>query len=132
MYKHLIKLQNRLATKIRIHKFCRPIKYYAGVDVAFTKTQTIAAIAVLDKELRVCECVKAITKTTFPYIPGLLSFREFPAILNAFRKLTIKPDVFIIDGQGIAHPRRIGLASHIGVVLDIVTIGCAKTNYMVF
>jgi len=62
----------------------------------------------------------------------LLSFREFPAILNAFRKLIDKTDVFIIDGQGIAHPRRMGLASHIGVVLDIVTIGCAKTNYMDF
>ena len=128
MYKHLIKLQHRLASKIKIEKFSKPIKYYGGIDVAFTKQHTIAAIVVLDKDQRICEFVKAIKKTTFPYIPGLLSFREFPAIFDAFRKLAIKPDIYIIDGQGIAHPRRVGLASHIGVVLDIVTIGCAKNK----
>ena len=128
MYEHLISLQNKLASKIILKKYTTPINYYAGIDVAFTKKYTVAAIVILDKNLNVCEVYKDIKKTTFPYIPGLLSFREFPAIYGAFKKLKINPDIFIIDGQGIAHPRGLGIASHIGVVLNVVTIGCAKNK----
>jgi deoxyribonuclease V len=128
MYEHLIKLQYKLASRIIIKEYNCPIKYLAGIDVAFTKNNSVAAIVVLDRNLNVCEVAKGIKKTTFPYIPGLLSFREFPAIYDALKRLTIKPDIYIIDGQGIAHPRGLGLASHIGVVLNIVTIGCAKSK----
>jgi deoxyribonuclease V len=128
MYEHLINLQNKLASKIIFKEYTNPINYYAGVDVAFTKEYTVAAIVVLDKNLNVCEVSKGIKKTTFPYIPGLLSFREFPAIYEAFKKLKIIPDILIIDGQGIAHPRGLGIASHIGVVLNVTSIGCAKSK----
>jgi deoxyribonuclease V len=72
--------------------------------------------------------VSASRKVTFPYIPGLLSFREAPVCLAAVEKLQTQPDVFIIDGQGIAHPRRLGLATHLGLFLDKPTIGCAKSR----
>jgi deoxyribonuclease V len=128
MYEHLIRLQNKLALKIHLQSFNKPINYFGGIDVAFTKNYAVASIVVLDKNLKVCEVTNGIKRITFPYIPGLLSFREFPTIYNAFKKLTIKPDIFIVDGQGIAHPRKLGIASHIGVVLNIATIGCGKSN----
>jgi deoxyinosine 3'endonuclease (endonuclease V) len=69
-------------------------------------------------------------KATFPYVPGLLSFREAPIVLEAFRRLTTVPDVVLCDGQGLAHPRRIGLASHLGLWLEVPTIGCAKSVFL--
>ena len=74
------------------------------------------------------ETTHAIQKLSFPYIPGLLSFRESPACIEAVEKLKLEPDVFIIDGQGIAHPRRLGLAAHLGLFFDKPTIGCAKSR----
>ena len=68
-----------------------------------------------------------VAEAKFPYVPGLLSFREAPAVIEAFERLTVRPDVLVCDGQGIAHPRRLGLASHLGLWLKIPTIGCAKS-----
>ena len=122
------KLQISLSKKV----ICKdqitvPIKYVAGVDVAYTNKHSIGAVVVLDyNSMKPIETKTAITETRFPYIPTFLSFREIPPVVSAIRKLTIKPDVFLIDGQGIAHPYRLGFASHLGVILDIVTIGVAK------
>jgi deoxyribonuclease V len=104
------------------------ITYVAGVDVAYTKQHSIGAVAVLDyKTLTVVEAETAKVKTRFPYIPTLLSFREIPPALAAIRKLKTKPDVFLVDGQGRAHPYRLGFASHLGLLLDKTTIGVAKS-----
>lgn len=103
----------------------------AGTDCAFTadKKKILCCAVVLEyPNLNVIEIVHSIQKTTFPYIPGLLSFREAPACLAAVEKLKHKPDLFMVDGQGIAHPRRLGLAAHLGLFFDKPTIGCAKSR----
>jgi len=107
------------------------LKTIAGCDVEYDKdSDTIAgAIAVLDLHTRqVIEYATHVMKATFPYVPGLFSFREMPPVLEAFRKLNIKPDLIVCDGQGISHPRRFGFACHLGIELNIPTIGCAKTR----
>lgn len=80
------------------------------------------------KTLEITVSVKAYRKTSFPYIPGLLSFREIPVILDAFSCLPARPDLLFVDGQGIAHPRRLGIAAHLGVLLDMPAIGVAKSR----
>lgn len=113
----------------RENEVFRP-KLVAGVDISAPRFQgrVRGAVAVLSyPELELVE-VGAVRQTVdFPYIPGLLSFREAPVILAAYGKLRSKPDLVLVDGQGIAHPRRFGLASHLGVLLDVPTIGCAKS-----
>jgi deoxyribonuclease V len=129
--KKAIKLQKSLARQVRQRRFNKKLKTIAGIDCAFTadKKNIIACIVVLSaKTFENIETVYAIQPVTFPYIPGLLSFREAPACLAAAEKLTVIPDCFIIDGQGIAHPRRLGLACHLGLFLDVPTIGCAKSR----
>jgi deoxyribonuclease V len=109
------------------------VRHVAGVDVGFEDNYTItqAAVAVLSfPELQLVETAIAQIPTTFPYIPGFLSFREIPAILKALEKLTIVPDLILCDGQGIAHPRRCGIACHLGVLIDVPTIGVAKTLFV--
>ena len=104
--------------------------FVAGVDISSADSDGVArgAIVVLSyPELAVVETETAEDRLTFPYIPGLLSFRESPLILAACQKLSNTPDLILVDGQGIAHPRRIGLASHLGLLLDLPTIGCAKS-----
>lgn len=107
------------------------VRLVAGVDVSVKDNVSQAAVVVLRfPELDVIETVLAKRPTPFPYIPGLLSFREGPVLEEAFQKLQHEPDVFIFDGMGIMHPRRIGIASHMGVWLQKPTIGCGKTYFL--
>ncbi|AFZ59331.1 deoxyribonuclease V [Anabaena cylindrica FACHB-243] len=120
-------LQNQVITTDVLNE---PIKYVAGVDMGFVEDGTIsrAAVAVLSfPDLQVVETSLAYRPTTFPYIPGFLSFREIPALLDALEKIQTIPDIILCDGQGIAHPRRLGIACHLGVIVDIPTIGVAKS-----
>ena len=104
------------------------IRYVAGVDVAYSAKFSVGAIAVLDyASLALVESTTAKVRTLFPYIPTLLSFREIPPSIASVRKLRLQPDVFLVDGQGIMHPYRLGFASHLGVVFNVPTIGVAKT-----
>jgi deoxyribonuclease V len=101
----------------------------AGVDVGFRGDIARAAVVVLSfPGLEPVEVARGEAELTFPYVPGLLTFREGPSVLAALEKLTTWPDLFIFDGQGLAHPRRIGLAAHMGVILDHPSIGCAKSR----
>ncbi|MBS7636060.1 endonuclease V [Candidatus Bathyarchaeota archaeon] len=107
----------------------KKIGYVAGVDVAYAKNLAISAVVVLEYDvLELVEAQTAICKVAFPYIPTLLSFRELPPTLMCIRKLKVQPDVFLVDGQGYAHPYRCGFASHLGVVLGKPTIGVAKSR----
>lgn len=107
-----------------------PVRYVAGVDVGFEKEGTVtrAAVVVLSfPDLKPVEDVLTRRPTSFPYVPGLLSFREMPALLDALAQLRITPDLILCDGQGIAHPRRFGIACHIGVVTGLPTLGVGKS-----
>jgi len=126
-----IALQKKLASRIRQDKTLDNFRYIAGVDVSTHRLheEGTAAVVVLSyPELELLEESKVCGKVDFPYIPGLLSFREAPLILEAFRKLSITPHLVLVDGQGIAHPRRFGIAAHLGLLLDVPTIGCAKSR----
>jgi deoxyribonuclease V len=126
-----ITIQENLSKQVITEdKFLEPISYVAGVDMGFEDDGTIsrAAVAVLSfPDLQVVETTLARRPTSFPYIPGFLSFREIPAVLDALEKIQTVPDIILCDGQGIAHPRRFGIASHLGVILDMPTIGAAKS-----
>ena len=124
-------LQESLASKVKFIPLKEQPKLIAGIDCAFSKDgkKIIAAVVVLKlPNFTPVETTTAWRKVTFPYIPGLLSFREAPVCIAAVEKLKTKPDLFIIDGQGIAHPRRLGLAAHLGLFFDKPTIGCAKSR----
>jgi deoxyribonuclease V len=122
-------IQISLRDKVKIIPFKKPPQYIASVDAAFTYNKVIAVACIYKyPELSPLEHEIAIGKATFPYVPGYLTFREGPAIIEAINSLSIKPDLILVDGQGIAHPKGIGIASHIGVLLNIPTIGCAKSR----
>jgi deoxyribonuclease V len=119
----------RLQVSRKNCKELKRIRCVAGVDCAFRNNQAIAAASVLDFDtLELLEVAVVEKPLEFPYVPGLLTFRECPAILAAIELLMVKPDLVMVDGQGIAHPRRIGIAAHLGVLLDKPTIGCAKSR----
>jgi deoxyribonuclease V len=123
-------IQLRLAAQVSRSGEVGTPHFIAGVDISADKGQGVAtgAVVVLQyPELRVMETKVLSDKLNFPYIPGLLSFREAPLILAVCQQLTVTPDLILVDGQGIAHPRRMGLASHIGLLLNSPTIGCAKS-----
>ena len=122
-------LQNKLRTQVISTDQFGTINTVAGVDIGLKKDTAIASVVVLSfPELQVVDSVLTASPVRFPYIPGLLSFREIPPLLTAFEQLQTIPDMVIVDGQGIAHPRRFGLASHLGLILDKPTIGCAKSR----
>ncbi|EAW38967.1 deoxyribonuclease V [Lyngbya sp. PCC 8106] len=128
-----IPIQNQLKSLVVTTDQFESIQYVAGVDVGFLDNYTIsqAAVAVLSfPDLQLQEQAISQRQTTFPYIPGFLSFREVPVILDALEKLTIIPDIIICDGQGIAHPQRFGLACHLGVLINLPTIGVAKSIFI--
>jgi len=125
-----IEIQKIMAERIKKKGVPGKVEYIAGMDISVGRDRELAtaAIVVLKyPELEKVEVVIEQGKLTMPYIPGLLSFREAPLLIRAARKLSVEPDLIMVDGQGIAHPRRIGLASHIGLLVGKPTIGCAKT-----
>lgn len=123
------KIQERFSGRVRLTPLRRPLRTVAGVDASFRDRETIAAVVVFDyKGLWMIDKSCYVTETVFPYIPGYLSFREGPAIISAVKGLGYTPDILIFDGQGIAHPRRFGIASHMGVMLGRPSIGCAKSR----
>ena len=125
-----VRIQEGLRKRVLIKdQLPQRIRTIAGVDQSFRGKKVISCIVVLEyPDMRPIEKKFAVLEVDFPYIPGLLTFREGPSILKAYEKLKNKPDILLIDGQGIAHPRGIGIASHIGVVLDKPTIGVAKSR----
>lgn len=122
--------QRELKAQVSTKNGFGEIKAIAGVDVSFPRKDIArAAVVVLGfPNLKLVDQARAEVEVSFPYIPGLLAFREGPAVIAAFEKLKTEPDLIIFDAQGLAHPRRLGLASHLGVLLDKPSIGCAKSK----
>jgi deoxyribonuclease V len=126
-----IAIQQQLRGEVVREDRLGPVRHVAGVDVGFEEEGAItrAAVAVLDfSSLDMVDHAIFRTPTRFPYVPGLLSFREVPAVIGALEKLIVIPDLLLCDGQGIAHPRRFGIASHLGLLCGIPSIGVAKTR----
>lgn len=122
-----IAIQHSLAGKVSLMPWLGEVKVVAGVDMSAKDVARAAVVILSYPELEVLEVERAEKPLSFPYVPGLLSFREGPAILAAFDKVQRWPDLVFFDGQGIAHPRKIGIAAHMGVLLDLPTIGVAKS-----
>lgn len=122
-------LQRLLSERIILSDRFSAIKFIGGVDTSFSRDgRVLSVIVVMEFEsLKLVTISYHLDTVKFPYIPGFLSFREGPSIIDAWEKIKIKPDILLVDGQGYAHPRHLGIASHIGVVLNIPTIGCAKS-----
>jgi len=124
-------IQLRFAGQLVLSGNPRDVKRVAGTDVSVISQSgsARAVVVVLDyPSLALVDLAAIEGKPLFPYVPGLLSFREIPLLAQAFERLTIEPDLVIVDGQGYAHPRRFGLASHLGLLLDRPTVGCAKSR----
>jgi deoxyribonuclease V len=125
-----VALQKELAARVDTRTPLAGYELVAGADVSndrFSETLYALVVVLRASDWSVVEVQGAVRESTFPYVPGLLSFREAPALLEAFAKLKTTPDVVVIDGQGIAHPRRLGIASHVGLWLQVPCLGCAKS-----
>jgi deoxyribonuclease V len=125
-----VELQKSLRERVRLRPLTKKIRTIAGADISFNNFEptVYAGIVVLKlPTLEVVEEVGVVSETKFPYVPGLLSFRESPSVLEAWAKLKTEPDAVMFDGQGIAHPRRVGIASHVGLLINRPTLGCAKS-----
>lgn len=128
--KEAIQIQENLKNRLILKKTFSKLETIGGGDVAYSKNWNIlvGAMVVLSfPEMKPIDMATACGESSFPYIPGLFSFRETPILIRAYQGLRVKPDLLILEGHGIAHPRRLGLASHLGLWLDLPTIGCAKT-----
>jgi deoxyribonuclease V len=128
--KEAVLLQKKLRENIRLEPLAKKINYIGGADVSmnlFAKNGFAGFVTLSYEDLILVDHFVVKDKIEFPYIPGLLSFREIPMLLKAWEKLKIKPDVIIVDGVGIAHPRRMGIATHLGLILGVPTIGCSKS-----
>ncbi|MFB0566512.1 MAG: endonuclease V [Candidatus Aminicenantaceae bacterium] len=131
----LAKLQERLASKVSLVPDIHKVNFIAGADFNYDKKEKyVGASIVIYKipEFEIVEISQTTRKVRIPYIPTFLAFREGPVFFDAFRRIKKKPDVTLIDGNGIAHPRKMGLATYGGVILDIVTIGCAKNPFFLY
>jgi deoxyribonuclease V len=131
--KAAIALQKELASRVVRRGKVNKIRFVAGCDVSsslFSRRARAGVVLLSFPDLATVEEVVAEGEIAFPYVPGLLTFREGPLALRAFSKLSRRPDVVFFDGQGIAHPRRLGLASHLGLLLDLPAVGCAKSLYI--
>jgi deoxyribonuclease V len=124
-------LQRELAGRVDVRAPLTRCDLIAGADISYNRFSTTFYASVVVLRFDTCEIVEtqdAVGEVSFPYVPGLLSFREAPVLLEAFAKVRSEPDAVMLDGQGIAHPRRLGLASHIGLWLERPCIGCAKSR----
>jgi deoxyribonuclease V len=124
-----VEIQNRLRGRVERRPRLGALRRVAGIDISVKDGRARAAVVVLTfPDLETAEASVVERPCRFPYVPGLLAFREAPSILAAFRRLRTRPDFLLFDGQGIAHPRRFGIAAHLGVLLDLPSIGCAKSR----
>lgn len=121
------RVQERLSQKLVLSDQFNGVGKVGGVDQAFQEGHVYSGFVVTDKSSRELEKKCASTKIKFPYIPGLLAFREIPPILKVWQKVEARPQLLLVDGHGIAHPRKLGLASHVGLALDVPTVGVAKS-----
>jgi len=129
--KQAISIQHKLRIKIKTFDDFDSLKKVGGVDVGFVKEKNLSCASLVIfsyPDMRIIDVINSSEPINFPYIPTFLAFREVPIVLSCFEKLENPPDILILDGQGYAHPRRMGLACHVGVLLDIPTIGCAKSR----
>lgn len=125
-----IALQKSMREQVVLQPLKQPVYTIGGADISFNKysTTVYAGIVTLSfPGMQVIDEATAVTEVKFPYVPGLLAFREIPAILNVWNLMEHKPDILVFDGHGIAHPRRMGIATHFGLVTNSITIGCAKS-----
>jgi deoxyribonuclease V len=126
-----LEIQRRLQHQIRLTPLRDSIEYVAGVDVCYSRiTRSLwgGVVVFSYRDLARLEEKWAKARSVFPYVPGLLSFREIPVLLEALKQISTLPDVILCDGQGVAHPRGVGIAAHLGLVLDTPTVGCAKSR----
>ncbi len=126
-----IALQKKLASRVQLQPLPTRIKTLGAADISYSRTTDLLIAVILTfswPDLLVLEAVHRICRVEFPYVPGLLSFREVPPLLRTWEELKDKPDLLLCDGQGIAHPRKLGFAAHLGLCLGVPTVGCAKSR----